>query len=289
MKKVIFDCDNTMGVQGCDVDDGLALLYLLGKETIEICGITTTYGNSNLQTVYDNTTRILTDIDRLDIPVLKGCPGPQIFDSEAARFIVETAAENQGRISILATGSLTNLYEAYLLDQTIFDKIAEIVLMGGITEPLIINGHKLDELNFSCDPVASACVLQHGKNVSVITGNNCLQAFFAQEEFNQRLNSSDSPKASYIWENCRYWFEHNLNAFGLNGFHNWDVVAAAYLAEPVNFQDNWQQLQPNQQDLEIGVLTYARKNGVTAIINLPAIKDMPAFTNDVYSAWLSWE
>jgi len=34
MKKVIFDCDNTMGVRDCDVDDGLALVYLLGKENI---------------------------------------------------------------------------------------------------------------------------------------------------------------------------------------------------------------------------------------------------------------
>ena len=28
-KKIIFDCDNTFGVTDCDVDDGLALLYLL--------------------------------------------------------------------------------------------------------------------------------------------------------------------------------------------------------------------------------------------------------------------
>ena len=28
---LILDCDNTMGVPGRDVDDGLALLYLLGS------------------------------------------------------------------------------------------------------------------------------------------------------------------------------------------------------------------------------------------------------------------
>ena len=27
-KKIIFDCDNTFGVTDCDVDDGLALIYL---------------------------------------------------------------------------------------------------------------------------------------------------------------------------------------------------------------------------------------------------------------------
>lgn len=30
MKHVVYDCDNTLGVLFSDVDDGLALLYLLG-------------------------------------------------------------------------------------------------------------------------------------------------------------------------------------------------------------------------------------------------------------------
>ena len=38
MKKipVILDCDNTMGVPGCDVDDGLTLRYLLGCPEVEL-------------------------------------------------------------------------------------------------------------------------------------------------------------------------------------------------------------------------------------------------------------
>ena len=35
---ILNDC--TMGVEGCDVDDGLALLYLLGCPEAELFGIT---------------------------------------------------------------------------------------------------------------------------------------------------------------------------------------------------------------------------------------------------------
>ena len=42
MKKIIFDCDNTFGVRNCDVDDGLALLYLMGEPAAQPCGITNT-------------------------------------------------------------------------------------------------------------------------------------------------------------------------------------------------------------------------------------------------------
>ena len=27
MKKIVYDCDLTLGVPGCDVDDGLALIF----------------------------------------------------------------------------------------------------------------------------------------------------------------------------------------------------------------------------------------------------------------------
>ena len=78
MKKipVILDCDNTMGVPGCDVDDGLALLYLLGCPEVELLGITCSYGNNTQQTVYDNTLRLLKAWNREDIPVFRGGDNP---------------------------------------------------------------------------------------------------------------------------------------------------------------------------------------------------------------------
>ena len=104
MKKIIFDCDNTMGIDGCDVDDGLALLYLLGKECIEICGITTTYGNSDIDTVYTNTAAFK-EIGKENIQLLEGCPNSNVLRSEAVDFIIETVNSNINDISILATGS----------------------------------------------------------------------------------------------------------------------------------------------------------------------------------------
>ena len=46
MKKIVFDCDNTFGIKNCDVDDGLALMYLLGSREAEFLGVTSTYGLS---------------------------------------------------------------------------------------------------------------------------------------------------------------------------------------------------------------------------------------------------
>ncbi|HZK43281.1 MAG TPA: nucleoside hydrolase [Syntrophomonadaceae bacterium] len=287
MKKILFDCDNTMGVEGCDVDDGLALLYLLGIDFIEICGITTTYGNSDINTVYTNTKRMLQEIDQSDIPLLKGCPNKDVLNSDAVDFILETVNKNKGNISILATGSLTNLYAAFLKDSTLFEKTSELVIMGGITEDLIINGQVLDELNFSCDPTATECVLRNGKNVSVITGNNCLDAFFTEKEFNDRLLSSLQPRAEYISRKCKYWFRDMMAAFNINGFHNWDVVAAAFITNPSLFTNHFIEISPTLEDLRKGLLNNEiRKDELEYTINFPTINNIDVFTEDVYNAWL---
>ena len=286
MKKIIVDCDNTMGVPGCDVDDGLAIIYLLGRPDIEILGITSVYGNSDLETVYVNTLAMMRELGRCDIPIVKGCPDAKSRESEAARFIVDTVNSNAGAVSILATGPLTNLYAAYLLDKTIFEKVSEIILMGGVMEPLIINGRELKELNLSCDPEATKNLLINGKNVTVITGNACLDAFFPQRDFQERLASSNSPMAKYISEKCSYWLERMMT-FDIKGFYNWDVVAAVRLTEPPLFRDVKYRFKPGLGELKRGFLIESNEgSSKPCIINKPEIKNIKTFSDEVYRAWL---
>jgi len=102
MQKVIFDCDNTMGIYGCDVDDGLTLLYLLGRKDINILGVTTTYGNNNLESVYENTKTMFNELDINHIPLLKGAYDAKNRHSESADFLVDIVNKNPNDITILA-------------------------------------------------------------------------------------------------------------------------------------------------------------------------------------------
>lgn len=285
-KKVIFDCDNTMGINTCDVDDGLALLYLLGEASVELCGITTTYGNSDIETVYSNTLTVLKEIGRTDIEVFKGCPNRYSLESDAVNYIVDTVNANPKDISILATGSLTNLFAAYVKDNELFSKISEIVIMGGSTNELRINGKVLDELNFSFDPSAAEWILKEGKNISILTGNNCLDAFFSETEFVRRLKSSNNSAAQYISEKCMYWIDDAKSAFNVKGFYNWDVVAAAYLARPELFKNDYKFISPNRKDLELGKLCYTPEEGVTCLVNAPIMCNLNELTEEIYSSWL---
>lgn len=284
MKKIIFDCDNTIGMSGCDVDDGLALIYLLGYNPSYVLGITTTYGNSILTDVYENTKIFLKEIGYENIPLLKGGATPGDYKNPAAYFLVDMANKYPKELSVLATGSLTNLQGAYELDPLFFSKVKEIVLMGGITKPLVFKKKVMDELNFSCDPLATYNVLSYGKNVSVITGNNCLKALFTKEEYKAKLFSNSNPIGKYIEEKTHYWFNDNKIDYGIDGFYNWDVIAAVYLINPNLFTDNKGSFNISVEDLKTGFLGKSEK-GIS--LNLPEIANEQSLKDNIYSTWLN--
>ena len=48
MRRIIFDCDSTLGLPGKPMDDAMALFYLLGRpEEVQVLGITCTFGKNN--------------------------------------------------------------------------------------------------------------------------------------------------------------------------------------------------------------------------------------------------
>lgn len=290
MKHVIFDCDNTLGIQGCDVDDGLTLLYLLGCKNCRILGVTTTYGNNTLERVFENTKTMLADIGHTEIPVKRGGVSKGDYTSEASEFLAQTAdriAESGQKISILATGSLTNLLGAYQIDPHFFDNIQEIVLMGGITAPLIFEKNEMAELNFSCDPAATATVLTQGKNVSVITGNNCLKVLFTRAEYRTALADDSNKIVRFIKEKTDYWFDDNEHEYGIKGFYNWDVTAGVYLMHPELFISKEYTMAISEADLQRGFLRQVNDAEKNCILNLPEIGSERAFKENIYRTWLA--
>ncbi|MDR2183477.1 MAG: nucleoside hydrolase [Clostridiales bacterium] len=283
MKKLIIDCDNTFGVTDCDLDDGLAIIYAAGTGRCQLLGVTTTFGNNVLEVVHPNTVEFMKNIGLGDIPVRKGHEdNPE--ENEAARFLLETADRYPGEVSVLAVGSLTNLYHAWRLDSKFFEKIQGLSLMGGVTEPLIICGKQLDELNFSCNSAAALHVLSHGQNIRIATGNLCLDALFTKERFD-RLAQSKSPFLRWLQAQGQYWFARENEVFGHNGIYKWDVYAAAALLHPEFFHENTVSISPDAQSMKTGMLL---GQGQPKAATLPILKDSRAYIEHVYTAYANF-
>lgn len=251
---IIYDCDNTMGIKNRDIDDGLALLYLLGCKEVDLKAITTTFGNDTLETVYAQTKELVEELG-IQTPLYKG----------GAEQIVEIVNENQGKISILATGSLQNIYEAYEIDKTIVDKINSIVIMGGITEDLYFNGKKMNELNFSVSSKAAYTVLKKFKNISVLSGNNCMEVEFSKKE----LDKIQAKKNAFVLDKIESWLRDFKEKYNYDAVVLWDVIAAIYLVHPELFEEGFFGFESTQEDMKTGFL---RLSEGKREINIPKIK-----------------
>ena len=270
---VILDCDNTMGVPGCDVDDGLTLLYLLGCPEVDLLGITCSYGNNTQQTVYDNTLRLLKSWNREDIPVFRGGDDPTQRQSPASEFLATAAREYAGQLCVLATGAMTNLLGAAQADGNFWNNVKTVSIMGGITEPLFVNGVPMDELNLSCDPEASCAVLRNVRDLRIASAQNSLHSWFSRKSWKE-WGMSEAEVG--------YWFDIHEEKWNLDGIVIWDVMAAVQLLHPEFLDMEELVIGPEEKLLRRGMILGC---GYCRSARAPKIRDLKAYTDHVYQTW----
>lgn len=286
MKKVIYDCDNTMGLDNRDIDDGLALVYLVENKDVDLLGVCTTYANDSLEYVHKQTLELVEDLG-INLNVYKGRGKFEMNDytgfgykrfeddgnfesNEAAKFIVEMANKYPNEIDLLATGSMQNLYDAYMIDNEIGEKLNSVVLMGGITGDLYFGDKIMKELNFSVCPKGAEVAIKKYKNVSILTGNRCMDVEFGANELEKVKALGNNIKNEFIINKIEKWMREFKEKYNYNSIVLWDVIAAIYLMNPDMFKDDLMSVVSTEEDLFEGRLV----EGESATkINIPVVLD----------------
>lgn len=290
MKKVILDCDNTIGLEKKDVDAGLALLFLLGRKDIDLMGLTSVFGNSSLEDTYTVTEKMISDLKlQGKIDHYKGASGAEDYNTEAAEYLAKKAAENKDEITLIAIGPLTNLYAAWKIDPDFFMNLKEIIVMGGITQELQFDEEKIAEQNFSSAPEAALRVLTAEVPVALMSANLCLAARFGEQSWKRANRSKNKVIRAYITDKIKDWYNYSSEIIGLTGFYMWKLVAVVYMVAPEIYTYNKQKLISTEEDLKTGQIKTEKATGKlqdAGIINLPAtIVDTKRFKDTIFSAW----
>lgn len=286
MKKVIYDCDNTMGLDNRDIDDGLALVYLVENKDVELLGVCTTYANDSLEYVHKQTLELVEGLG-INLNVYKGRGKFEMNDytgfgykrfedegnfesNEAAKFIVEMANKYPNEIDLLATGSMQNLCDAYMIDNEIGEKLNSVVLMGGITGDLYFGDKIMKELNFSVCPKGAEVAIKKYKNVSILTGNRCMDVEFGINELDKVKALGNNIKNEFIINKIEKWMREFKEKYNYDSIVLWDVIAAIYLMNPDMFRDDFMSVVSTEEDLFEGRLV----EGESATrVNIPIVLD----------------
>ncbi len=129
---------------GDDIDDAFALALVLRSPEIELLGITTEFGDTELRARLVD--RYLEAVGRADIPVASGVEtaAPNHFTqaayaraepdhphADAVDFLLTQIRAHPGAITLICIGPLVNVQAAIARDPTTFRKLKRVVMMGG--------------------------------------------------------------------------------------------------------------------------------------------------------------
>jgi purine nucleosidase len=282
--KIILDSDI-----GDDIDDAFAVALALVSPEMQIVGIQTGWGDTQLRAALVE--RLLSETGHSGIPVAQGIatqsktafsqaawarggpldkPHPKAVD-----WLLRQIRDNPGELTLIAIRPLTNLGAAIDKDPAAFRKLKRIVLMGGsIRRRYGDMGYGPDrgpepEYNIVCDVAAAQKVFASGVPIYMMPLDSTQLKL--DEVKRQILFSAGTPLTNALAALYYQWGQQTPTLF--------DVVAVAYALEPA--------LCPTQpMHIEVDKLGYTRTTDGAPNASVCLDSDSERFFRFVMLRWL---
>lgn len=253
MHRIIIDTDP-------GIDDAMAIFYALASPDIEVVGLTTVFGNCEIDVCTRNALQLLEIAGRTDIPVAEGAGRPmaQVFRGpatfvhgddglgevnlapprvspdprSAAQFIVDTVMAAPGEITLVPVGPMTNVALAMLLEPRLDECLAGIVMMGGAAF-VPGNASPAAEANIINDPEAADIVFGARCPVTMVGLDVTEQVLMTPADID-RMGTIHNERARFLARIVPHYLAFHRSR-GVEGIHVHDSTAISYLLAPDAF------------------------------------------------------
>lgn len=221
--KIIIDTDI-----GTYYDDAFAVLLACRSPELELLGVTTVYGDTDLRARIAR--KVLNTAGRRDVPVFRGVgqplrghalmfgfEGEGIIDSgetleyskeHAVNFIIRTIMENPGEVTVVTLGAVSNLAAAYIMEPAIKSNIKDLIMMAGVLVPIVdekgVRRSPVEEYNFNNDAIAAQIVVESGMPMTLCPIDVTLKVPLPGEHV-ARINKAKGPIARLVSKIMRAW------------------------------------------------------------------------------------
>lgn len=251
--KVILDVDT-------GVDDALAILCAVRSPRLDVIGITTCFGNVDVETATRNTLAVLEYAECQDIPVYVGSerpllrewggPVPWIHgdnglgdadlpplrrlaqDESATTFIHRMVTENPGEVTLIPVARMTNVAKVLQFDPSVADKVKRIVMMGGAAFcPGNVGPYA--EANIWGDPEAAHIVFHSGAPITMVGLDVTMQARLTSR---QLASLGESRYSKFLKDAVSFYINAYERTQAQEGEDSWcalhDPLAVAMVDDP---------------------------------------------------------
>ncbi len=232
---------------GDDIDDAYALAVCLRHPDLQLLGVSTVRGDTELRAAQARYLLALEgqpeipvaagNRDALDslVPVARNCQAGVVPSHEeerwragrhdAVRALAEWSTAHPGAI-LLTIGPLTNAGRFAVEFPQEFGLLSRLVIMGGHLDPAL----DYPEWNIRCDPRAAQIVLGAGKPILMVGLDVTLKCRMSNDDLDQ-VRAARTPLSAALSAMTRLWQEHcNAADPPLPTLH--DPLAALAIAEP---------------------------------------------------------
>lgn len=252
MSPLIIDVDT-------GVDDAIALALAVARGAWLI-GVTTVAGNVPIETATRNTLDVLAHLGRHDVPVHRGASRPLVAPYQDAMhvhgdnglggatlersgaeegrlagpaFIIRSAAEYSGELTVVTLGPLTNLAIALNVRPEITTQIARVIVMGGAYfVPGNVTAHS--EFNIYVDPEAAQQVFNAPwRNLTLVGLDVTHQTVLAHHQW-AGIPLTRGALAGLVRDVMRRTFTERA----MSGFYLHDPLALAIALQPNLVEDS---------------------------------------------------
>ena len=240
-------------------DDWLTMILLATEPRLRWAGLSVVAGNAPLPVTLSNALRIRA-LHGWHVPVHAGAAQALLGQVETAQSILGaqgmrtsgaalpstqanadsldavnallTHLNQTNRTTLVATGPLTNIALAWQQDRAAFDRIDEIVLMGGSSDRG--NHTPAAEFNIFADPEAADVVFRSGLAIKMFGLNLCRQVMLTQTHV-QAVQALHHPQAQIV---AGYLdaYQRIRSSDGTAPMPLYDPVVALYLLKPDLFE-----------------------------------------------------
>ena len=188
-----------------------------------------------------------------------------IITSDAVALMHQAVTASAEKVTILATGPLTNIAEFFHQYPTLKNKVGEIVIMGGaITVPGNIKAiapeasNDTAEWNFYADPEAVQQVFAAGVPVTLIALDATNQVPLTRK-FYEAISTEDEPELKLAHQLIQPYVKLLGEKVFFREFYMWDPLAAMVLIDPSVAETKMMSLNVNPSDGSLKVVKRGTK------------------------------
>ena len=124
--------------------------------------------------------------------------------------IIEAVTQYPGEVTIITTGTVTNVAAALMKEPKVAELAKELIIMGGVIVPIVdekgIARSPVEEYNLNNDAFATQIVWKSGINITLVPIDVTLKVPLSREQV-ERIQSTDTPIARQVSDIIAVWPE----------------------------------------------------------------------------------